>query len=283
MADCNGWSKLMHWITNNGAVGDMTGAAAKVYIAMLAHTDSTFKEIWPSRSRIQNLTKLKRNAVDRAIANLVDLGVIEKLVCKDEKKGYVANRYKITHTPTFSNEPTLRSNLNPGYVQGSTHPTFSDGDQTRIREQDKQQQQIKRETTIVREYETETPDIDSVVVAIFKRLKLDKAVWAEMGAFSADRMQALECIAKTKKSPSGYFVKALREGWSIPTVDDKAFEMECDMIRASFTHLKSKKTGEIYQILKYKPGPKLMISFKGQELAIGQDAINQYDQENISA
>jgi DNA-binding transcriptional ArsR family regulator len=75
------------------------GAAACVYIALCAFADDRTGECFPSQRRIAEMTGLRREHVQRQIAKLAQMGLVEVRRRHREDGGKAANRYRIILDP----------------------------------------------------------------------------------------------------------------------------------------------------------------------------------------
>jgi len=241
------------------------GAPMSVYIALRRRSDANGKKVFPSYETIAEDTGYSMRHVKRAIAYLEEIGliIIEK---KMGKRGFERNIYHFiglsnsdTHVTSNSDThvPGVVTPMSPGWCHGS-HPNNTNINNTK--DNNNIAPPIKRET-IVREYETQQVNLDDVVVAILKNLKVDQSFWPSLNGMETNRVQALSELAKKKatKNPGGWFRKAVEGAWEIPGVDKRAFEMQCDLIRKTRTHLLSKVSGKEYEIDRFKTGAKIVI------------------------
>lgn len=155
-------------------------------------------------------------------------------------------------------------------------------EKSRVEKKREEQQQSPKSASDSGEIESQALDLDSAVVAILKNLGVDQSFWPKLHGMSSERVRALSELAKKKSgaNPAGWFRKAVEGSWDVPGVDKKAFEMQCDLIRRTATHLKSKRTGQKYEILKFKTGAKIVINATDRgDVNIDEKGLNEFTWE----
>lgn len=256
--DNKNWFRIMKPIINQGYLGRMKGKACEVYIALLSHSDFEFKDVWPSLNTLTREVNVKeRKTITLALNNLEDIGLIKKAKRKARDGKNLSNIYSFhifeglgvgdENTQGIGGQNTQGVEDENTQRWGMKIPT-NNNKGTRI-----------KTTTIVEELPDH--DLSEIVVAILKNLKVDPSVWPSLNGMATSRVEALAALAsqKANKNPGGWFRKAVEGGWSIPGYDKKAFEMQCDMIRKTATHLVSKATGSQYEIDRFQVGDKIVI------------------------
>lgn len=232
----------------------LKGAALSVYMVLRRRSDIQGKKVWPGVDVLATDTGYSERQIKRAIKILVELKIIFKEMVMTPQ-GRQKNVYHFL------------SQCDMGVMGGVTPVSYDVGhgsphNNTNINNTNKTTTtptpKIVKET-IVREYETHS--LDDVVVAILKNFKVDPSFWPSLNGMDTNRVEALAGLAKkkAKSNPGGWFRRAVEGGWDIPGYDKRAFEMQCDMIRGTSTHLVSKKTGSQYEIDRYKTGDKIVI------------------------
>jgi len=131
----------------------------------------------------------------------------------------------------------------------------------------KQQQGPLIEEIIQRKYAQPAINLDAVVVALLKELGLGVDDCPNVANMPVNRVQALYDKARGPKieDPVGWFVAAVDKNYQLGGKGAaKMFERTCDLVRQNATHLQSKKTGDEYEINKFKTGPVLEIFTPGR-------------------
>lgn len=92
------FAKLYLWLRTSGNLAKMSGAACKMYCALLTRADFDQLDCFPSQNRIADDAGISRRVVSSATRELVELGLISKISGRS-KLGNKVNRYVITKPP----------------------------------------------------------------------------------------------------------------------------------------------------------------------------------------
>lgn len=283
------WSKLMNAIIDEGHLAKMKGASPKVYMALLRHSDFDLKDVYPGIEKLCKLTGVKsRTSIKDALKNLSEIGLIHITKRSHDSKGCLTNLYSFEKFSPL--EEGQKSDQGEGQKSGQGYSRLSgpaaggnpapNNTEITIPNTTTNNRRLKKRI-IQEEYETEVPNLDDVVVAILKNLNIKESSWSIAKDVPPSRIQALEKLAKNKKNPPGFFIRALEDGWQIPGFDKEAFEIQCDFIRTTFSYLKSKKTGKFYEIIKYKTGDKVTIMAEDRgEVILDEKELEKFTYEN---
>ncbi len=239
----------------------LKGATLSVYLYLRRCSDIDGKKVWPTNETIAKATGYSTKQVSRATKQLEAMNLIHIERTYNKQTGHKKNYFHFltpgdmdVPRPTDTDVPRQETPTSSGTGHGCPN------NNTKRTRPSNNTQTLKKET-IVREYETEAPNLEDAVVAILKNLKVDKSFWPSVSGRGVNRVQALAELAKKKatKNPGGWFRKAVDGGWDIPGHDKRAFEMQCDLVRKTSDILVSKHSGIEYEILKYKTGPQIVI------------------------
>lgn len=279
------FGKLAHAYVREGYLKNGGATAFAVYAIHISVAPGSWEEYKLSYARMVELSGLGKSTIRRACSWLIENNILESENRINSKTGQKANEWKLL--------PPAR--WGTGGVPASEHggcPEESMGDApygtplpyvSRILNTTTNAPPLKRKT-IIEEYETHT--LNDIVVAILKNLKVDESFWPTLNGMEPTRIEALAELAKKKASenPGGWFRRAVEGSWDIPGHSKKVFEMQCDMIRNTWTHLKSKQTGDYYEILKYKTGGQIVImTDRRGEVVLDEKGLEAFTYETEAA
>lgn len=92
------FAKLYLWLRTSGNLARMSGAACKMYCAILTRADFDGLDCYPSQNRIAADAGISRRVVSSATRELMELGLISKISGRS-KLGNKVNRYVIIKPP----------------------------------------------------------------------------------------------------------------------------------------------------------------------------------------
>ena len=92
------YAKLWLYVRESGKLSQMSGAAAKVYMALLTRADFTSLECFPGNKLIARDTGLSLPAIRGAIAQLIDLELVVR-TRKYNRQQHLSNEYVIVKPP----------------------------------------------------------------------------------------------------------------------------------------------------------------------------------------
>lgn len=107
------FAKLYLWLRESGNLAKMSGAACKMYCALLTRADFNELDCWPSQNRIADDAGISRRQVSRAAKELTELGLVSKISGKS-KLGNKFNRYVIIKPPLGHDVTRLETKCHKG-------------------------------------------------------------------------------------------------------------------------------------------------------------------------
>jgi len=255
------WSKLMNAVVREGHVKNMKGSAAVVYMVLLTHSDFELKDCFPGIARICELSGLKEFAVRKALSNLEEIGLITKTKRANRKKGNLTNLYSFEKFTVLEGGCVCKGGGDCICIPGQGCKT-NEGGATKT-DPNNTHITTPKTTTLKRriiqeEYET-TNNLSDDVVAILKALGVGESVWSHVESMDISRIQAIANLSKKKDDPGAYFAEFIRNGYSVPGLDQSTWEIVCERVRARCDKLRSKKTGKEFLINKYQTGPVVVL------------------------
>lgn len=263
------WSRFMDTFVTEGYLAKLSGSAAKVYFVLLQHSDYHFKDVHPGTKRLCKLTGLKSTAVRDAVKELVSHGIIEKVNRSSSVNGTLSNMYSFKKVdiggignPIGGYREDDRGGYRESDIGGIGNPTPNYKALTK--EITTTSPPLKRET-VIREYETEVPDLEKAVVAILKNLNVDETAWPLAQGISINRIKEWEKKATKPhvEDQGSYFAQLMRkqDEWKPKKDKDADFTCFCDRFKRSFSHVKSKVTGKTYPIInRTKSSPHIAVA-----------------------
>jgi len=275
------FGKLAHAYVREGYLKNGGATTFAVYAIHISVAPGNWSEYKLSYARMKELSDLGNSTIRKACYWLIENNVIESENRINSKTGQKANGWKLLPPVmwgtggVFSEEQGGCSEENMGDVPEITPlPYVSTTSKTTTNKPS-----LKKET-IIREYDIH--NLEDAVVAILKKLKVDQSFWPSLNDMPLNRVQALAELAnkKAKSNAGGWFRSAVEGGWDIPGHDKKAFEIQCDLIRKNWSHLKSKATGDSYEILKYKTGgQRVIMTDKRGEVTLDEEGLEAFTYE----
>ncbi len=245
-------------------LNDLSASAIKVYIYLRRCSDINDKPSWPKVEKIAEITGYCERQVKRAIQELEALKLIfvhREILPSGHKK----NTYHFL-TPsdvdvTRPSDTDVQSQVTP-VSKAKGHGSHYNNTNINNTNMNNNKGTTKVEVTV-----NVSINLENAVVAILKSVDIDEP---EEGPFKDklidtpnNRLQAYATRSKSKKNPQGWFRQAVTKNYKIPELDKQAFEMMCDMIRSTSTHLISKASSKEYLIEQDRKGS--IISFYSEE------------------
>ena len=167
-----------------------------------------------------------------------------------------------TNTPDSRGDLPLNAGANDSGNQGSSYTISKD---TNKQQQKGAPKVVKK--TIIEEYETHT--LEDAVVAILQRLGIDENSWHLAKGVEIDRIKTWQKKATKPnvENPAAYFVRLMENpDWKTHKDKTAQFAEFCERFKASFSHIRTKGTGNIYEIDRtLSIGPKIVFYAENRE------------------
>jgi len=100
-----------HWLIEAG----ISGPALKLYVVLGEFANRRSKEAWPSRGKLAQRLSVSTRTVDTGMAELVEIGAVEKSVRKRDDGGQTSNTYRLLLL-----HPEERGGVKPSFARGGS-------------------------------------------------------------------------------------------------------------------------------------------------------------------
>jgi len=231
------WSKIMHWLVEDGYLVKMKGAPLSVYCALLKYTSYDFKPVFPKKERLEKETGYSIPQITRAIKRLRKLGLVA-VGPTITKNGQKSNQYHFQqpNLPEFlgviTDDQAARS---PMIRPRGDHPRSGPYKEQEDSNKNNNNNSNLKRRVIHEEYYDPTPTLENAVVVILEKLGIklqDTSAKFKKELFRTDveiLKHYYEQAEGANRSSSGFFVSAVERGFEPSSSGRRQIEKDSKM------------------------------------------------------